>query len=201
VIGARPGDDAAGFIVSTDAALVDPDWDVFATEHDRRFGLAITQLKSQIRGRRYDNEVMRLCVGARGFYVQSRRFPAAFYGDTVRPEVREIDGVEAEGLIWEAVAHYRAGEAQALTCVYSDDDPPDVFFGYRTGGRRRYELGRLRQAKPLHLRAVFEAEHEVEALRARHGVLVVQRMGPGRYVSVRSVGRRQPFAGLVDVLE
>jgi hypothetical protein len=201
VIERSVADDAIGFIVSTDAALVDPDWDVFASEHDRRFGLAITQLKSQIRGRRYDNEVMRLCVGPRGFYVQSRRFPAAFYGDTVRPEVREIDQAEADLLTWEAVAHYRAGEAQSLTCVYSDDDPPDVFFGYRTGGRRRYELGRLRQARPLHVRAVIEAEHEVEALRARHGVLIVQRLASGRFVSVRSVGRRQPFAGLVDVLE
>jgi hypothetical protein len=37
-----------------------------------------------VRGRSFDNEVMTLRVGPRGFYVQSRRFPAAFYGDTVQ---------------------------------------------------------------------------------------------------------------------
>lgn len=200
MIGRETGD-LAGLMVNTDAALVDPDWDVFASEHDRRFGLAITQLKSQVRGRRYDNEVMRLRVGPRGFYVQSRRFPAAFYGDTVRPELSEIDEDEVDVLAWEAVALYRAGEARSLTCIYSDDDPPDVFFGYRTGGRRRYELGLVRQARPLHLRVMIEADEEVEVLGARQGVLIVQRTAAGRYLAVRALGRRQPFAGLVDVLE
>ncbi|CAN5786782.1 hypothetical protein BH23DEI1_BH23DEI1_00300 [soil metagenome] len=197
----RATPDLAGLMVNTDAALVDPDWDVFASEHDRRFGLAITQLKSQVRGRRYDNEVMRMRVGPRGFYVQSRRFPAAFYGDTVRPEIREIDADEVDVLAWEAVALYRSGEAQSLTCIYSDDDPPDVFFGYRTGSRRRYELGLVRQARPMHVRVMIEAEHEVEALGSTHGVLIVQRLDADRWVTLRSVGRRQPFAGLVDVLE
>jgi hypothetical protein len=200
VIG-RQTADLAGLMVNTDAALVDPDWDVFASEHDRRFGLAITQLKSQVRGRRYDNEVMRMRVGPRGFYVQSRRFPAAFYGDTVRPEVREIDADEADVLAWEAAALYRSGEARSFTSVYSDDDPPDVFFGYRTGSRRRYELGRIRQARPMHLRVMIEAETEVEALGSTHGVLIVQRIDPARYVVLRSAGRRQPFAAFVDVLE
>jgi hypothetical protein len=200
VIVRRPPD-GGGLMVNTDAALVDPDWDVFASEHDRRFGLAITQIKSQVRGRRYDNEVMRMRVGPRGFYVQSRRFPAAFYGDTVRPEVREIGVDEADVLAWEASALYRSGEARSLTCIYSDDDPPDVFFGYRTGVRRRYELGLIRQARPMHLRVMIEAETEVEVLGAAQGVLIVQRIEPSRYVVVRSVGRRQPFAGFVDVLE
>jgi hypothetical protein len=193
--------DLAGLMVNTDAALVDPDWDLFASEHDRRFGLAISQLKSQVRGRRYDNEVMRMRVGPRGFYVQSRRFPAAFYGDTARPDVREIDADEADVLAWEAFALYRSGEAQSLTCIYSDDDPPDVFFGYRTGSRRRYELGLIRQARPLHLRVMIEADEEVEVLGSSRGVMIVQRIDAARFVFVRSAGRRQPFAGLVDVLE
>jgi hypothetical protein len=197
----RAPSDLAGLTVNTDAALVDPDWDVFASEHDRRFGLAITQLKSQVRGRRYDNEVMRMRVGPRGFYVQSRRFPAAFYGDTARPEVREVDADEADVLAWEAAALYRSGEARSFTCIYSDDDPPDVFFGYRTGGRRRYELGLIRQARPMHLRIVIEAEAEVEILGSTHGVLILQRIDAARYVCVRSIGRRQPFAAFVDVLE
>jgi hypothetical protein len=40
-----------GVVVNTDAALVDPDWDVFAAEHERRFGLAISHLKSLVRAR------------------------------------------------------------------------------------------------------------------------------------------------------
>ena len=53
-----------GVVVNTDAALVDPDWDVFAAEHERRFGLAISHLKSLVRGTSYDNEVMKVRVGA-----------------------------------------------------------------------------------------------------------------------------------------
>jgi hypothetical protein len=40
-----------GVVVNTDAALIDPDWDVFAAEHERRYGLAISHLKSLVRGR------------------------------------------------------------------------------------------------------------------------------------------------------
>jgi hypothetical protein len=191
----------AGLSVNTDAALVDPDWDVFASEHDRRFGLAISQMKSQVRGRRFDNEVMRLRVGPRGFYVQSRRFPAAFYGDTIQPQVKEVGADEAEVLAWESVALYRAGEARSLTCIYSDEDPPDVFFGYRTGGRRRYELGLLRQMRPLHVRVMVEADVEIETLGAASGALIVQRLSANRFVVVRARGRRQPFTGLTDVVE
>jgi hypothetical protein len=191
----------SGVAVNTDAALVDPDWEAFAGDHDRRFGLAISQLKSQVRGQTFDNEVMTLRVGPRGFYVQSRRFPAAFYGDTVRPELREVDRDEADVLAWEAAALYRSGEAQSLTCVYSDDDPPDVFFGYRTGPHRRYELGLLRNARPLHVRVMIEAQDEVEALGARSGAVILQRLAPDRFLVVRSTGRRQPFPGFVDVLE
>jgi len=191
----------AGLTVNTDAALVDPDWDVFAADHDRRFGLAITQLKSQVRGRRYDNEVVHMRVGPRGFYVQSRRFPAAFYGDTVKPDVRVVGVEEADLLIWEAVAHYRAAEARSITCIYSAADPPDVFFGYRSGHRRRYEIGLLRQARPLHLRVMVEATGTVDALGSSHGALIVQRLDAATFVTLRAPGRRQPYGGLVHVLE
>jgi hypothetical protein len=197
----RADGDLAGLTVNTDAALVDPDWDVFAADHDRRFGLAITQLKSQVRGRRYDNEVVRMRVGPRGFYVQSRRFPAAFYGDTVKPDVRVVSVEEADLLVWEAVAHYRAAEARSLTCIFSDADPPDVFFGYRSGHRRRYEIGLLRQARPLHLRVMIEADGVVDALGSATGVIIVQRLSATSFVTLRAPGRRQPFGGFVDVLE
>jgi hypothetical protein len=90
---------------------------------------------------------------------------------------------------------------RSLTCVYSDDDPPDVFFGYRTGPHRRYELGLLRNARPLHVRVMIEAQDEVEALGARSGAVILQRLAPDRFLVVRSTGRRQPFPGFVDVLE
>ena len=191
----------SGLSVNTDATLVDPDWDVFAAEHDRRFGLAISQLKSQVRGRSFDNEVMTLRVGPAGFYAQSRRFPAAFYGDTVKPEVRHVGAEEVDLLVWEAVATYRAGDARSLTCVYGDDDPPDVFFGYRTAPRRRYELGVLRSARPLHLRIVVEGESAMEALGAASGVLIVQRLKGEAFVVVRATGRRQPFLAFPDPAE
>jgi len=188
----------AGLSVNTDAALVDPDWDVFAAQHDRRYGLAISQLKSQVRGRSFDNEVMTLRVGKQGFYVQSRRFPAAFYGDTVKPEVRHVDADEVDLLVWEAVATYRAGDARSLTCVYADDDPPDVFFGYRTAPKRRFELGILRSARPLHLRIVVEGVNAMDALGAERGVLIVQRLASGSFVTVRATGHRQPFLAFPD---
>ncbi len=188
----------SGLSVNTDSALVDPDWDAFAEEHDRRYGLAISQLKSQVRGRSYDNEVMKLRVGRGGFYAQSRRFPAAFYGDTVAPDVQRASPDEVDLLAWEAVATYRAGDARSLTCVYADDDPPDVFFGYRTAPRRRYELGLLRAARPLHLRVVVEGESAMEALGAASGVLIVQRVSEDAFVVVRATGSRQPFVAFPD---
>lgn len=187
-----------GLSVNTDAALVDPDWEVFAADHDRRYGLAISQLKSQVRGRNFDNDVMTMRVGPHGFYVQSRRFPAAFYGDTVRPEVRHVGADEVDLLVWEANATYRAGEARSLTVIYGDDEPPDIFFGYRTAPRRRYEIGILRGQRPLHLRIVVEAGSDMEALGADSGVLIVQRRDEDRYVVVRAPGRRQPFLAFPD---
>lgn len=187
-----------GLSVNTDATLVDPDWDVFAAEHDRRFGLAISQLKSQVRGRRYDNAVMTLRVGAGGFYVQSRRFPAAFYGDTIKPEVEHVGPDEVDLLVWEAAATYRAGDARSLTAIYAEDDPHDIFFGYRSEPRRRYEIGILRNQRPLHLRVVVEGSSPMEALGADNGVLIVQRCSADDFVVVRATGRRQPFLAFPD---
>lgn len=182
-----------GFEINTDAALLDPDWDDFADSHDRRFGLAISHFKSRVRGRAYDNDVMTLRVGPGGYYVQSRRFPAAFFGDTARATVRQVSEAEARATVWEAVAHYRADEAQSLVLVYDDGEPPDVFFGYRVAEDQRYEIGRLRSHVPLHLRILFDAESDVPLLGARNGVLLYQRTRSGRHAVVRAPGRRQPL--------
>lgn len=192
--------DLAGFEVNTDAAFVDPDWDMFADLHDRRYGLAIKHFKSFVRGRSFDNEVMNLRVGRSGFYAQSKQFPAAFFGDAMKPVVRSVDRDEAHAVVWDAVAHYRAGEAQSLTCIYSDDEPPDLFFGYRLASRARgadarYELGRLRSALPLHMRVVIEADAASGLVDGCRGVLIYQRTDE-RHLLVRASGRRQPFDAL-----
>ncbi len=187
-----------GFELNTDASLVDPDWEDFADRHDRRFGLAISHFKSLVKGRAYDNQVMRLRVGRDGFYAQARNFPAAFFGDTRAPETHAVGEAEAHAAVWEAVAHYRAGEAQSLTCVYSGDDPPDVFFGYRMAKDRRYELGGLRTALPLHMRVLVDAEDESDLVGAPRGVLIYQRTKSGQHLLVRAAGRRQPILPGVD---
>lgn len=191
--------DLTGYEVNTDAALVYPDWDIFAELHDRRFGLAIKHFKSSVRGRSFDNEVMNLRVGRTGFYAQSKQFPAAFYGDAQKPVVRSVERDEAYATVWDAVAHYRAGEAQSLTCIYSDDEPPDLFFGYRLDdepkpGRDRYELGALRSALPLHMRVVVDAQEHSDLVGGRRGVLIYQRT-EDRHLLVCATGRRQPFGG------
>lgn len=186
--------DLAGIEVNTDASFVYPDWEVFAEAHDRRFGLAIKHFKSSVKGRAYDNEVMNLRVGRSGFYVQSKRFPAAFYGDGTPAVVRIVDRDEAHAAVWDAVAHYRAGEAQSLTCIYSEDEPADLFFGYRLEDDDRYELGGLRTTLPLHMRVVVDATETSALVGGTRGVFVYQR-SEERHVLVRSTGRRQPFGG------
>lgn len=185
----------SGYELNTDVSLVDPDWDVFPAQHDQRYGLAISYFKSVVKGRSYDNEVMRLRVGPRGFYAQAKRFPAAFYGDTVRPEVRFVDEEEARSLAWEAVALYRAGEAQAMSALYSEADPADVFFGYRLEPRERYELGGIRASMPLHLRAMIDSDEGSALIGARKGVWIYQRTGDGRHLILTAPGRRQPYLG------
>jgi len=181
------------FEINTDAALVDPDWEAFVERHDERYGLAIHHLKSLVKGRRFDNDAMKLRVGPRGFYLQSRRFPAAFFGGTDLPDLTFVSEDEAHALVWEAVAAYRGGDAQSLTCVYDDGDPPEVFFGYRTGAEERYELGELQGGLPLHARVMVEAAEPVDLVGARQGTLVYQRMADGRHVVLRRTGRRHPF--------
>lgn len=188
--------DATHFEVNTDAALVDPDWEAFVDHHEQRYGLAIGHLKSLVKGRRFDNEAVRLRVGAKGFYLQSRRFPAAFFGGTDRPELRFIGEEEAQAVVWEAAALYRSGEAQSLTCVYDDDDPPEVFFGYRLGEQRRYELGAMQNALPLHLRVMIDGPERNALIDAREGMLVYQRTGDGRHLLLLRRGRRRPFQPL-----
>lgn len=191
----------AGFELNTDASLVDPDWEDFAEAHDRRFGLAISHFKSLVKGRAFDNQVMRVRVGREGFYAQARNFPAAFFGDTRTPEVLTVPEPEAQAAVWEAVAHYRAGEAQSLTTIYSGDDPPDVFFGYRLTGDRRYELGQIRSTLPLHLRVLVDAPQTSALIGASAGVLIYQRTRRGEHVLVRAAGRRQPLLAGVQLAD
>ncbi len=208
---ATPNDDALGtveggatgleglaFEVNTDASLVDPDWSVFAEQHERRFDMPIRFLKNRVDGRALDNDVTKLRVGDGGYWIESRRFPAAFFGDTGRAEVESVDVGEAQALVWEAVALYRSGEAQSLTCVYRDGDPPEVFFGYRGGGER-WELGAIQSTLPLHLRVMVEADEDSPLVGGRRGVFVYQRGEPDGHHVVRVAGRRLPLMGQGDL--
>ena len=190
---------SAHFEINTDASLVDPDWDEFVAEHEERFGLAIHHLKSVVTGRRYDNPAVKLRVGPHGFYLQSRRFPAAFFGGTDLPETSFVSEEEARALAWEASALYRSGEARSLTCIYDDEDPPSVFFGYRLDGEERYEMGGLANGLPLHLRVMIDAETPVEALGARSGAVVYQRTRDGRHLVLRRRGAHAPFHPVAPV--
>lgn len=190
-----------GYEINTDVSLVNPDWDAFPEQHEGRYGLVIAYFKSIVKGRAYDNEAMRLRVGPRGFYAQAKRFPAAFYGDTVRPEIRFVEEDEARSLTWEAVALYRAGEAQAMSAVYSESDPADVFFGYRLEPRHRYELGGIRSSMPLHLRAMIDADEGSPLLDASQGVWIYQRTSDGRHLILTAPGRRQPYIGMDRLVE
>lgn len=184
---------ALEFEINTDAALLDPTTGDVFDGHDRRFGLAISHFKSTVRGRSYDNDQMTLRVGKGGYYVQSKRFPLAFFGDSASAEVSTVTEVEARAVVWEAVAHYRAEEAQSLVCTYDSDDPNDVFLGYRVADDRRYEFGALKTDLPLHLRILFDSAEEVPLLGARTGVLIYQRTRSGKHVVVRARGRRRPL--------
>ena len=181
-----------GFEVNTDIELINPDWDEFATLHEQRYGLAIAYLKGTVQGASYGNAVMKLVVGDAGFYTQSKNFPGAFYGDLGAAEVTWLSEEEAQAMTWEALALYRAGEAQSLTVVYSSV-PSDVFFGYRIGESERYELGRPKTSLPLHLRVMVDAPGPTELLGQPKGILLYQRTDGGRHLLLRAPGRRQPF--------
>ena len=192
-----------GFEINTDMALIDPDWEHFAGTHDQRYGLAISHLKSLVKGRSYDNDVMKVRAGRNGYYVQSRQFPAAFFGDTSAARVRFVDEEEASALCWEAVAHYRSGEAQSLTTVYAGGERTEFFFGYRLDGDGRYEYGQLKPGLGHHLRVMLNAQEPVEALGGeKRGVLIHQRLSDNRHVIITAAGRRQSYmTALVPVTE
>jgi len=188
-----------GLEVNTDHELVNPNWELFADEHDRRYGLAISYVKSLVKGVSYDNQVMNLRVGRRGFYAQSKRFPAAFYGNTGLSDITFIGRDEAQAIAWEAVALYRAGEARSLTCVYSDDDPAAIFFGYRFESHERYEMGTLRSSLPLHLRVMISSPEVLESLGARQGVLIYHRTASNKHLLVKARGPYQPYPGMGEL--
>jgi hypothetical protein len=181
------------FEVNTDLALVDPDWEIFEQLHDQRYGLAISYLKQLVKGNTFDNQVMDLKISERGFYVQSKNFPAAFYGDTGSSSFSFISDDEVQGIIFDAVSLYRSGDARSLTCIYREGQPPDLFFGYRITGEDIYQMGEIRMATPLHLRVMVEAKEKVELLGACCGAVIYQRTLDGRHLLIRAPGRRQPF--------
>lgn len=175
-----------GFEVNTDVAFIDPDWEIFEELHNRRYGLAIGYLKSVVQGDVFDNKVMQLRVSGQGFYVQSISFPAAFYGDMAKAIPEFVSEDEARALIFEAFALYRAGDARSLTCVYSEAQPADVFFGYRVNADECYELGHKRSSLPLHLRVMVDAAEDSELLGSTCGALIYQRTLDGRHLIVRA---------------
>lgn len=180
------------FEVNTDIELINPDWDEFTANHEQRYGLAIAYLKNEVKGNSYGNAVMKLVVGEAGFYTQSKQFPGAFYGDLGVSECSFLSEEEAQAVTWEALALYRAGEAQSFTAVYSNVSS-DVFFGYRIGDDERYELGYPKTALPLHLRIMIDAPHKTELLGHAKGVLLYQRTEAGQHLLLKAPGRRQPF--------
>lgn len=182
-----------GFEVNTDIALIDPDWEVFEQLHDQRYGLAISYLKQVVKGNTFDNQVMDLKISERGFYVQSKNFPAAFYGDTGDSSFTFLSDSEVQGVIFDAVSLYRSGDARSMTCIYNDTSPPDFFFGYRMNGEEVYHLNSLRMSLPLHLRVMVEAKEEVELLGACTGAIIYQRTLDGKHLLIRAPGRKQPF--------
>jgi hypothetical protein len=181
------------FEVNTDIAFIDPDWEIFEQLHDQRYGLAIGYLKQLVKGDAFDNQVMTLNISEQGFYVQSKNFPAAFYGDTGVSSFTFIPEDEIQGIIFDAISLYRSGDARSLTCIYSEGTPPDVFFGYRINGEEVYHFNELRMTLPLHLRVMVEAKEEVELLGASNGAIIYQRTLDGRHLLIRAPGRKQPF--------
>lgn len=182
-----------GFEVNTDTEFINPDWEEFAELHDRRYGLAISYVKSVVKGSAFDNQVMSLRVSEQGFWAQSKNFPASFYGDTGDAVSEFLTEADAQAAIFDAVALYRAGDARSITCVYSDRSPADVFFGYRVSGEERFELGAARPGLPLHMRVMIDATETSDLLGEAKGVLIYQRTGDGRHLVIRAPGRRQPF--------
>ena len=190
-----------GLQINTDASLVDPNWDEFATEHNRRYGLIISHLKSVVKGKAFDNGAIKLRVGPCGYYAQPKRFPAAFFGETTAPEHEFVSEDEARLAIWEAFALYRSGEAKSVVAYYNDGEPAQIFFGYRTGESRRYEMGWIRTELPLPLRVVIEGPCSTELLDGGSGVLIYQRTRSGQHLLLRASGKRVPYLAYGEVLD
>jgi hypothetical protein len=175
-----------GFEVNTDISFIDPDWEIFEELHDRRYSLAIGYLKSVVQGNTFDNQVMNVRISQEGFYTQSKRFPAVFYGDMGEANFEFVDEDEARALLFEAFALYRSGDARSLTCIYSEGQPVDVFFGYRINDDECYELGTKRSSLPLHLRVMIEAGETTDLLGTTQGALIYQRTLDGRHLFIRA---------------
>jgi hypothetical protein len=193
-----------GFEVNTDISFIDPDWEIFEELHNRRYSLAIGYLKSVVQGDSFDNQVMNVRVSEDGFYVQSKNFPAAFYGDMGQAKTEFVSEDEARALVFEAFALYRAGDARSLTCVYTESQPADVFFGYRINDDECYELGYKRSSLPLHLRVMVEAVEDTELLGTAFGALIYQRTLDGRHLIIRAPKdadeSHQPLMPMTDSL-
>ena len=193
------------FEVNTDSALIHADWEHFAFIHEQRYGLAIDYVKETVHGEAYDNAIMTMIAGDTGFFVQSKNFPAAFYGETRKAEVREISEAEVNEITWEAIALYRSGEVQSLTCIYNERHPPDVFFGYcidSPNGHNYYEsLGFLRSQAPIHLRVNIDSQQEENIIGNRKGTVIYQRCSDGRHILLKAPGKLQAFPLLDGFLD
>src|SRR5690554_1120633 len=145
---------------------------------------------------------MRVRVSRHGDYVQSRRVPAAFFGDTAPATVRRIEAGGARAISWEAAAYYRSGQAESLTCIYEADQQGEFFFGYRIGTNRRMEMGSLRSRQGMHLRVMLNADEPAELIGGeRRGVVILQQLVNGSHVLITAPGRRQPFPVMDDISE
>jgi hypothetical protein len=154
--------------------------------HNRRYSLAISYIKSVVQGEAFDNQVMNVRVSEQGFYIQSKNFPAAFYGDMVEVKAEFVSEEDARAMVFEAFALYRAGDARSLTVVYNQGQPADVFFGYRINEDECYEMGQKRSSLPLHLRVMVEAADVTEVLGTPYGALIYQRTSDGRHLILKS---------------
>lgn len=185
-----------GFEVNTDMALVNFDWATIEVLHEQRYSLAIDYIKSIVQGDNYENSVMDLVASDDGFYVQAKRFPAAFYGDTSKAEITFVSEEKARDLVWEAIALFRAGEVRSLHCVYSENEPPDVFLAYKheiDDQVEMYERGFLKNVHPLHLRVMVDASESCSMLQDKKGTLIYQQTSDGQHIVVKVRGEANPF--------
>jgi hypothetical protein len=132
-------------------------------------------------------------VSPQGFYIESKNFPAAFYGDMVEVKAEFVSEEDARAMVFEAFALYRAGDARSMTVVYNEGQPTDVFFGYRINEDECYEMGQKRSSLPLHLRVMVEATEITEVLGTPYGALIYQRTSDGRHLIIKSPRNSELF--------